>query len=62
MKLDWQRVKRTAVQSAIGAAIILVQTIAVGFTTKSLVEAVEQAAITVVMAVLMNLESQTKDE
>lgn len=61
MKLDWQRVKRTAIQAAIGAAIILLETLVAGFTTETLINALEQAAYTVVIAVLMNLDKQTKD-
>ncbi len=61
MKIDWNRVKRTAIQAAIGAAIILLETLVAGFTTETLVNAIEQAAYTVAIAVLMNLDKQTKE-
>ena len=59
---DWKRIKRTAIQAAIGAGITFLTTIATGFTLPILLSALETFGITVVTAVLMNLKTQSEED
>lgn len=59
---DWKRIKRTAIQAAIGAGITFLTTIATGFTLPILLSALETFGITVVTAVLMNLKNQSEEQ
>lgn len=60
--IDWQRVKRTAIQSAAGAGTALVTAISSDFSKSAIIAAVIQFASTVIVAVLMNIKTQTGDD
>lgn len=62
MKLDWHRIKRTAIQSASGAGIALITALAGNFSTESIVNALVQFVSTVAIAVLMNIKTQSEEE
>lgn len=62
MKIDWNRIKRTAIQSASGAGIALITAIVGNFSAESIVNALVQFVSTVAVAVLMNLKAQTEEE
>lgn len=61
MKLDWNRVKRTFIQSASGAGVALVTAIAADFSKQSIVTAVVGFVSTVAIAVLMNIQNQAEE-
>ena len=61
MKIDWQRVKRTFIQSASGAGIALITAIAADFSKGAIITAVVGALSTVATAVLMNINQQAKE-
>lgn len=62
MKIDWQRIKRTAIQAISGAGVAFLTTLTEGFTKESLVQAIITFVATVGIAVLMNIKSQTEDK
>lgn len=62
MKLDWNRIKRTFIQSASGAAIALITAVTQNFSKESIVQALIQFASTVAIAVLMNIQKQSEEE
>lgn len=59
--IDWKRVLRTAIQSASGAGIALVTAVASDFSKGAVVSALVTFGSTVVIAVLMNIKSQTDE-
>ena len=61
MKLDWNRVKRTFVQSASGAGVALITAIAADFSKGAVISAVICFASTVAVAVLMNINKQAEE-
>ena len=61
MKLDGKRILRTAIQSASGAGVALVTALSANWSKEAVITAAVQFATTVIIAVLMNIESQTKD-
>ena len=61
-RFDWNRIKRTAIQSAAGAGIAAINVIAGDFSTDALIRAGVQFAATVIIAVLMNIKKQTEDD
>lgn len=61
MKLDLNRIKRTAIQSAAGAGIALITAISADFTKAGIIAASVQFVSTVAIAVLMNIKSQTEE-
>lgn len=61
MKLDWNRIKRTAIQSASGAAIALLTAIRADFSREAVVAALVEFGVTVAVAVLMNIQKQTEE-
>ena len=61
--LDGKRILRTLIQSAAGAGIALVTAVSTNFTKEAVISAVVTFASTVIIAVLMNIKTQTeKDE
>ena len=62
MKLDWERVARTAIQSAAGAGIALITTISADWSKAAIVAALVQFSATVAIAILMNIKEQSSDE
>lgn len=61
MKLDWKRIKRTAIQSASGAAVALITVLAGGCTWDAALTAGIEFVATVATAVLMNIEIQAEE-
>lgn len=61
-KIDWERVKRTAIQSASGAGVALITAISANFSTPAIIAAVTEFVCTVAVAVLMNINKQVSDE
>lgn len=61
MKLDWNRVKRTFIQSASGAGIALVTAIAADFSKTAVISAAIGFVSTVIVAVLMNIQNQADE-
>lgn len=61
MKIDWQRVKRTFIQSASGAGIALITAIAADFSKGAIITAAVGALSTVATAVLMNINQQAQE-
>lgn len=61
MKIDWNRVKRTLIQSASGAGIALITAVSTDFSKESVITAVVGFASTVAIAVLMNIQKQADE-
>ena len=61
MKLDWNKVKRTFIQSASGAGIALITAITSDFNKGSIIVAVVGFVSTVAVAVLMNIQKQADE-
>lgn len=61
MMMDWKRVARTAIQSASGAGIALITSIAGNFDKGVILASVLQFGCTVLLAVLMNINKQAKE-
>ena len=61
MKLDWNKVKRTFIQSASGAGIALITAITSDFNKDSIIVAVVGFVSTVAVAVLMNIQKQADE-
>lgn len=59
--IEWKRVLRTAVQSASGAGVALITAISADFRKEAIIAATVQFVSTVAIAVLMNINTQTKD-
>lgn len=62
MKLDWNRIKRTLIQSASGAGVALITAISADFSKESLITAAVEFACTVLVAVLMNINKQADEQ
>lgn len=62
MKLDKNRILRTLIQSAAGAGIALVTTLAANFSKESLITGAIQLVSTVLIAVLMNIKKQADEQ
>ena len=62
MKLDWKRIKRTAIQSASGAGIALITAVMADFSKAAVIAAFTQFVSTVAIAVLMNIQKQAEDD
>lgn len=58
MKIDWNRIARTAIQSAAGAGIAFIAAIN---NHEALLPCLVSFASTVAVAVLMNIQAQTKE-
>lgn len=56
--IDWNRVLRTLIQSASGAAIAMITAIASDWSRNAIIAAVVQFGSTVIIAVLMNIKAQ----
>ena len=61
MKIDWNRVKRTLIQSASGAGVALITAVSADFSKESVITAVVGFASTVAIAVLMNIQKQVDE-
>lgn len=61
MKLDWNRVKRTFIQSASGAGVALITAISADFSKGAVISAVVGFVSTVAIAVLMNINKQAEE-
>ena len=61
MKLDWNRVKRTLIQSAAGAGVALITAVAADFSKSAVLSAVVGFLSTVSIAVLMNIQKQADE-
>lgn len=61
MKLDWNRIKRTIIQSASGAGAALISAIMADFSRDAIFAAVVGFVATVAVAVLMNIEKQAAE-
>ena len=61
MRLNWNRIKRTFIQSASGAGIALVTAISADYSKQSLITAGITAVSTVIIAVLMNIKNQADE-
>lgn len=62
MKLDWNRIKRTAIQAACGEGVTVLTALAADFRRETIITSIIGFATTVVIAVLMNIEQQVEDE
>lgn len=58
MKFDWERIKRTAIQSTSGAGIALITALSADFSKGAIITAVVEFISTVAIAVLMNINQQ----
>ena len=61
MKLNGERIKRTAIQSAAGAGVALLTAVMADFSVPAVIAAFAQFAGTVAMAVLMNIKKQAEE-
>lgn len=61
MKLNGERIARTALQSAAGAGIALITAVMADFSIPAVVAAFAQFAGTVATAVLMNIKKQAEE-
>lgn len=61
MNIDWNRIKRTGMQSASGAAVAMITAISADFNKEAIVAALISFVSTVVVAVLMNLNNQLSE-
>lgn len=61
MKLDWNRVKRTFIQSASGAGVALITAVCADFSKGAVISAVVGFVSTVAIAVLMNINKQAEE-
>lgn len=61
MRLNWNRIKRTFIQSASGAGIALVTAISADYSKQSLITAGIEFVSTVIIAVLMNIKNQADE-
>lgn len=61
MKLDWNRVKRTFIQSASGAGVALITAISADFSKGAVITAIIGFFSTVAIAVLMNINKQASE-
>lgn len=62
MKLNWNRVLRTLVQAVSGAGIALITALTANWSRESIITAGVEFASTVLIAVLMNINEQTKED
>lgn len=62
MKLDWNRVIRTLIQTACGAGVSLITALSANWSRDAVITSVIEFATTVIIALLMNIESQTKED
>lgn len=60
--LNWERIKRTAIQSAAGAGIALITAVSQDWSKGAIIAACIQFVSTIAIAVLMNIKSQTEEE
>lgn len=56
--IDWNRVLRTLIQTASGAAIAMITAIASDWSRPAIIAAAVQFGVTVSVAVLMNIKNQ----
>lgn len=61
MKFDWNRIIRTAIQSASGAGVALITALSADFSKGAVITAVVEFISTVTVAVLMNINEQAKE-
>lgn len=61
MKLDWNRIKRTFIQSASGGAIALITAITADADRTAVISALVGFVSTVAIAVLMNIQTQADE-
>lgn len=61
MKFDWNRIIRTAIQSASGAGVALITALSADFSKGAAITAVVEFISTVAVAVLMNINEQAKE-
>lgn len=62
MKIDWNRVKRTLIQTGSGAGIALVTAVSANWSKEAVITASIQFASSVIIAVLMNIKSQAEEQ
>lgn len=62
MKLDWNRIKRTFIQSASGAGVALITAVAANYSKEALIAAAVEFVTTVTVAVLMNINKQAEEQ
>lgn len=62
MKLNWSRVLRTFVQAVSGAGIALITALSANWSKDALITAAVEFATTVIVAVLMNINEQVKED
>lgn len=60
--IDWQRVKRTFIQSVCGAGVALATALMNDFSKQSFITAAITSFATVVIAVLMNIQHQIEKD
>lgn len=61
MKIDWNRVKRTAIQAGAGAGVALLTAVANDMSAPAIKAAVCGFVVTLGIAVLMNLKQQADE-
>jgi len=61
MKLNRERILRTAIQSAAGAGVSLITALLADFSKPGIIIALAQFAGTVATAVLMNIQKQAEE-
>lgn len=61
MKIDWNRIKRTLIQSASGAGVALIAAISADFSRPAIISAAVGFVSTVAVAVLMNIQKQAEE-
>lgn len=62
MKLDWNRIKRTFIQSAAGAGVAFITAISGNLEKEYIITSLIQFVSTVAVAVLMNIQTQAEDQ
>lgn len=62
MKLDWNRIKRTFIQSAAGAGVAFITAISGNLEKEYIITSLIQFVSTVAVAVLMNIQTQADDQ
>ena len=62
MKMNWNRVLRTLIQAASGAGIAFITALSANWSKDALITAAVEFGTTVVIAVLMNINEQSKED
>lgn len=59
--IDWNRVKRTIIQSASGAGVALITALSADWSRETIITSLVGFVTTIVIAVLMNISKQTEE-